>query len=165
MSIVSFILIFYIVIILFNWLQNQAKKTHILNQKEKSFNRTSVNQDKINSPEYSNNVKDANNVEKNEEIMINDEVKEFYQQKEKKKLTNKPLVMDKEEVIFSEESELSEYLSNNILINGIILSEIIAPPRSLKPYSFKRYKRLGRWMFDNLFEKYELFYYESRDIL
>jgi len=144
MSIVSFILIFYIVIVLFNWLQNQAKKTHILNQKEKSFNRTSVNQDKIKSPEYSNNVKDANKVEKDKKIIIDDEVKEFYQEKEKKNLTKKPVVMDKEEVIFSEEIELSEYLSNHILINGIILSEIIAPPRALKPYNFKRYKRWGR---------------------
>ncbi|MBA7552653.1 hypothetical protein ES705_45223 [subsurface metagenome] len=28
------------------------------------------------------------------------------------------------------------------LINAIILSEIIAPPRALKPYDFQRYKRL-----------------------
>jgi len=145
MSIVSFILILYIVIILFNWLQNRANKSSVLKkEEEESIDKNYAIPDEAKLPENSNNIKDANKVEKNEEIMIDDEVKEFYQQKEKKKLTNKPLVMAKEEVIFSEESELSEYLSNNILINGIILSEIIAPPRALKPYSFKRYKRLGR---------------------
>lgn len=141
MSIGLFIFILYILIILFSWIQNQVKKTHILNQKEKSINSTYVNQDNISLPEYSNTIKDANNVEKDEKIIIDDEVKEFYEQKENKNLTNKPLAMDKEEVIFSEESELSEHLSYNILVNGIILSEIIAPPRAVKPYKFKKKNR------------------------
>jgi len=42
-----------------------------------------------------------------------------------------------------QESGLGIYLSDNILINGIILSEIIALPRALRPYDFQRYKRLG----------------------
>lgn len=141
MSIGLFIFILYILIILFSWIQNQVKKTHILNQKEKSINSTYVNQDNISLPEYSNTIKDANNVEKDKKIIIDDEVKEFYEQKENKNLTNKPLAMDKEEVIFSEESELSEHLSYNILVNGIILSEIIAPPRAVKPYKFKKKNR------------------------
>jgi len=141
MSIGLFIFILYILIILFSWIQNQVKKTHILNQKEKSINSTYVNQDNISLPEYSNTIKDANNVEKDKKIIIDDEVKEFYEQKENKNLTNKPRAMDKEEVIFSEESELSEHSSYNILVNGIILSEIIAPPRAVKPYKFKKKNR------------------------
>lgn len=141
MSMGLFVFILYILIILFSWIQNQVKKTHILNQKEKSINSTYVNQDNISLPEYSNTIKDANNVEKDKKIINDDEVKEFYEQKESKNLTNKPLAMDKEEVIFSEESELSEHLSYNILVNGIILSEIIAPPRAVKPYKFKKKNR------------------------
>ncbi len=145
MSIGLFIFIFYIVIILFNWLLNQAKKSHTLNQEDESINSTSVNQDKISLPEYSNNIniKDANNVEKNEKIIIDDEVREFYEEKETKTFPDKPLIVDKEEVISKQEGGLREYLPDNILINGIILSEIIALPRALRPYKFRRHKRLG----------------------
>jgi len=45
------------------------------------------------------------------------------------------------EISSGRESGLEIYLSDNILVNGIILSEIIAPPRALRPYDFKRYKR------------------------
>jgi len=36
---------------------------------------------------------------------------------------------------------LEIYLSDNILVNGIILSEIIAPPRALRPYDFQRHRK------------------------
>ena len=68
-------------------------------------------------------------------------MKEFYEQQEIKHLTNKPLVIDEEDVISNQKSELREYLSNNIFINGIILSEILAPPRAVKPYKFERKNR------------------------
>jgi len=144
MSIGLFIFIFYIVIILFNWLQNQAKKSSALKkEEEESIDKNYAIPDEAKLPENSNTVKDANNVEKNEKIIIDDEVREFYEEKETKTFPDKPLIVDKEEVISKQEGGLREYLPDNILINGIILSEIIAPPRALKPYKFRRYKRLG----------------------
>ncbi len=144
MSLILYIFIFYIIISLLSWIGNRKRRSHILMRKEedKAISIFSEIQDEAGSPEEKRNIKQVDNIEKKDKIIIDDEVKEFYQEKEKKNLTKKPVVTDKEEVIFSEESELSEYLSNHILINGIILSEIIAPPRALKPYNFKRYKRL-----------------------
>ena len=142
MSIGLFIFILCILIILFSWIKNKEKKSSVLIQKEEeSIKEDYVIRDEVKLPDNSNNFENANNVEKDKKIIIDDEVKEFYEQKENKNLTNKTLAMDKEEVIFSEESELSEHLSYNILVNGIILSEIIAPPRAVKPYKFKRKNR------------------------
>ena len=81
------------------------------------------------------------------EIIIDNEVKEFYKDKDEDKekgiLAEKSEVEDREEISSDHESGLEIYLSDNILINGIILSEIIALPRALRPYDFQRYKRLG----------------------
>jgi hypothetical protein len=142
MSIGLFIFIFYILIILFSWLQNQIKKSSILNQKkdETIINQT-TNQDKVKLPEYSDNYENIKDIEDKDKIIIDDEVKEFYEQQEIKHLTNKPLIIDEEDVISNQKSGLREYLSNNIFINGIILSEILAPPRAVKPYKFKRKNR------------------------
>lgn len=142
MSIGLFIFIFYILIILFSWLQNQIKKSSILNQKkdETIINQT-TNQDKVKLPEYSDNYENIKDIEDKDKIIIDDEVKEFYEQQEIKHLTNKSLVIDEEDVISNQKSGLREYLSNNIFINGIILSEILAPPRAVKPYKFKRKNR------------------------
>ena len=132
MSIGLFIFIFYILIILFSWLQNQIKKSSILNQKkDETIINQATNQDKIKLPEYSDNYENIKDIEDKDKIIIDDEL-----------ITNKPLVLDEEEVNSKQKSGLREYLSNNIFINGIILSEILAPPRAVKPYKFKRYKRL-----------------------
>jgi len=142
MSIGLFIFIFYILIILFSWLQNQIKKSSILNQKkDETIINQATNQDKVKLPEYSDNYENIKDIEDKDKIIIDDEVKEFYEQQEIKHLTNKPLVIDEEDVISNQKSELREYLSNNIFINGIILSEILAPPRAVKPYKFKRKNR------------------------
>jgi len=132
MSIGLFIFIFYILIILFSWLQNQIKKSSILNQKkDETIINQATNQDKIKLPEYSDNYENIKDIEDKDKIIIDDEL-----------ITNKPLVLDEEEVNSKQKSGLREYLSNNIFINGVILSEILAPPRAVKPYKFKRYKRL-----------------------
>jgi hypothetical protein len=132
MSIGLFIFIFYILIILFSWLQNQIKKSSILNQKkDETIINQATNQDKIKLPEYSDNYENIKDIENKDKIIIDDEL-----------ITNKPLVLDEEDVISKQKSGLIEYLSNNIFINGIILSEILAPPRAVKPYKFKKYKRL-----------------------
>ena len=132
MSIGLFIFIFYILIILFSWLQNQIKKSSILNQKkDETIINQATNQDKIKLPEYSDNYENIKDIENKDKIIIDDEL-----------ITNKPLVLDEEEVNSKQKSGLREYLSNNIFINGVILSEILAPPRAVKPYKFKRYKRL-----------------------
>jgi hypothetical protein len=137
--------------IIFSWLQNQSKKSSIVIEKEKEpINKNIVIRNKTKLPENSNGfnyVKNNDAIGNKDNILIDDEVSEFYKNKNKdrqiKNLANKPYEIDKEEVISNQESGLREYLSNDILINGIILSEIIAPPRALKPYNFKRYKRLG----------------------
>jgi hypothetical protein len=142
MSIGLFIFIFYILIILFSWLQNQIKKSSILNQKkDETIINQATNQDKVKLPEYSDNYENIKDIEDKDKIIIDDEVKEFYEQQEIKHLTNKPLVIDKEDFISNQKGGLREYLSNNIFINGIILSEILAPPRAVKPYKFKRKNR------------------------
>jgi hypothetical protein len=127
---------------LFSWLQNQIKKSSILNQKkDETIINQATNQDKVKLPEYSDNYENIKDIEDKDKIIIDDEVKEFYEQQEIKHLTNKPLVIDEEDVISKRKSGLREYLSNNIFINGIILSEILAPPRAVKPYKFKRKNR------------------------
>jgi len=99
-------------------------------------------QDEAGSPEENTNIKQVDNIEKKDKIIIDDEVKEYYQKKDKEILTDKPTVKDREEITTDQESGLGIYLSDDVLINGIILSEIIAPPRALRPYDFQRYKRL-----------------------
>jgi hypothetical protein len=127
---------------LFSWLQNQIKKSSILNQKkDETIINQATNQDKVKLPEYSDNYENIKDIEDKDKIIIDDEVKEFYEQQEIKHLTNKPLIIDEEDVIYNQKSGLREYLSNNIFINGIILSEILAPPRAVKPYKFKRKNR------------------------
>jgi hypothetical protein len=103
-------------------------------------------QDEAGSPEEKRNIKQVDNIEKKDKIIIDDEVMEFYkdkdEDKEKEVFTEKSVVEDEEEISSGRESGLEIYLSDNILINGIILSEIIAPPRALRPYDFQRYRRL-----------------------
>ncbi|TFB08849.1 hypothetical protein E3V08_02380 [Candidatus Atribacteria bacterium MT.SAG.1] len=98
-------------------------------------------QDETGSSEEKTNIKQVDNIEKQDKIIIDDEVKEYYQKKDKEILIDKPVVKDREEITSDQESGLEIYLSDNILINAIILSEIIAPPRALKPYNFQRHRR------------------------
>jgi hypothetical protein len=100
-------------------------------------------QDEAGSPEEKTDIKQVYNIEKRDKIIIDDEVKEYYQKKDKEILIDKPVVKDREGITSGQESGLGIYLSDSILINAIILSEIIAPPRALRPYNFRRYKRLG----------------------
>ncbi|MGB6606779.1 MAG: hypothetical protein WBF28_03110 [Atribacterota bacterium] len=87
------------------------------------------------------NIKQVDNIEKKDKIIIDDEVKEFYQKKDKEFLAEKLEIEDREEISSVWESGLEIYLSDNILINGIILSEIIALPRALRPYDFQIHRR------------------------
>ena len=145
MSLVLYIFIFYIIISLLSRIGNKKRRFYSLMRKKEddSISLFSEIQDVVGSPEAKTNLKQVDNIEKKNKIIIDDEVKEYYQKKDKEILIDKPVVKDREEIISDQESGLEIYLSNNILINGIILSEIIAPPRALRPYDFHRYKRLG----------------------
>ena len=144
MSLVLYIFIFYIIISLLSRIGNKKRRSYSLIRKEEddSISVFSEIQDEAGSPEEKTDIKQVDNIEKKDKIIIDDEVKEYYQKKDKEILTDKPTVKDREEITTDQESGLGIYLSDNILINGIILSEIIAPPRALKPYDFQRYKRL-----------------------
>ena len=144
MSLVLYIFIFYIIISLLSRIGNQKRRSYSLMQKEEddSISVFSEIQAEAGSPEETN-IKQVDNIEKKDKIIIDDEVKEYYQKKDKEILTDKLTIKDREEITTDQESGLGIYLSDNVLINGIILSEIIAPPRALRPYDFQRYKRLG----------------------
>ena len=148
MSLVLYIFIFYIIISLLSRIGNKKRRSYSLIRKEedKAISIFSEIQDEAGSPEEKRNIKQVDNIEKKDKIIIDDEVKEFYkdkgEDKEKGVLAEKPVVEDGEEISSGRESGLEIYLSDNILVNGIILSEIIAPPRALRPYDFQRYKRL-----------------------
>jgi len=113
MSLVLYIFIFYIIISLLSRIGNKKRRSHGLMRKEedKAISIFSEIQEEAGSPEEKTNIKQVDNIEK------------------------------KDKIIIGRESGLEIYLSDNILVNGIILSEIIAPPRALRPYDFKRYKR------------------------
>ena len=150
MSLVLYIFIFYIIISLLSRIGNKKRRSYSLMRKEEddSILVFPKIQDEVGSPGNKINIKQVNNIEKKDKIIIDDEVKEFYkdkgEDKEKGVLAEKPAVEVEggEEISSGWESGLEIYLSDNILINGIILSEIIAPPRALRPYDFQRYKRL-----------------------
>jgi len=149
MSLVLYIFIFYIIISLLSRIGNKKRRYNTLMRKEKdgSIPVFSEIQDEAGSPEDKINIRQVDNIEKKDKIIIDDEVKEFYKDKDKDKkkevLAEKLAVEDRQEISSGRESGLEIYLSDNILVNGIILSEIIAPPRAIKPYNFQRYKRLG----------------------
>ena len=145
MSLVLYIFIFYIIISLLSRIGNKKRRFYSLVRKEEddSISVFSEIQDVVGSPEEKTNIKQVDNIEKKDKIIIDDEVKEYYQKKDKEILIDKPAVKDREEITSDQENGLEIYLSDNILINGIILSEIIAPPRALRPYDFQRYKRSG----------------------
>ena len=115
-------------------------------EKDNSISVFSEIQNEAGSPGDKINIKQVDSIEKKDKIIIDDEVKEFYkdkgEDKEKEVLAEKSVVEDGEEISSVRESGLEIYLSNNILVNGIILSEIIALPRALRPYDFQRYRRL-----------------------
>jgi len=148
MSLVLYIFIFYIIINLLSRMGNKKRKSYSLMRKEEdnSILVFSEIQDEAGSPGDKINIKQVGNIERKDKIIIDDEVKEFYknkdEDKEKEVLAEKPVVEDGEEISSGRESGLEIYLSNNIMVNGIILSEIIAPPRVLRPYDFQRYRRL-----------------------
>ncbi len=147
MSLVLYIFIFYIIISLLGRIGNKKRRSYSLIRKEEddSISVFSEIQDEAGSPEEKADIKQVDDTGKKNKIIIDDEVKEFYndkdEDKEKEVLAEKPVVEDGEEISSGRESGLEIYLSDNILINGIILSEIIAPPRALKPYNFQRYRR------------------------
>ena len=147
MSLILYIFIFYIIISLLSRIGNKKRRPNTLIQEKEddSILVLSEIQDEAHSPQERINIKQVDNIEKKDKIIIDDEVKEFYrdksEDKEKRILTEKPVVEDVGEISSGRESGLEIYLSDNILVNGIILSEIIAPPRALRPYDFKRYKR------------------------
>ena len=147
MSLILYIFIFYIIISLLSRIGNKKRRPNTLIQEKEddSILVLSEIQDEAHSPQERINIKQVDNIEKKDKIIIDDEVKEFYrdksEDKEKRILTEKPVVEDVGEISSGRESGLEIYLSDNILVNGIILSEIIAPPRALRPYDFQRYKR------------------------
>ncbi len=152
MSLVLYIFIFYIIISLLSRIGNKKRKSYILMREKEDDSISVFSEIKGNtgSPEERTNIKQVNNIEKKDKIIIDDvddEVKGFYidkdEDKKKEVLAEKSAVEDGEEILSGRESGLGIYLSDNILVNGIILSEIIAPPRALKPYDFQRYKKQG----------------------
>jgi hypothetical protein len=144
MSLVLYIFIFYIIISLLSRIGNKKRRSYSLIRKEEddSISVFSEIQDEAGLPEEKINIKQVDDIEKKNKIIIDDEVKEYYQKKDKEILIDKPVVENGEEISSGSESGLEIFLSDNILINAIILSEIIAPPRALRPYNFQRYKRL-----------------------
>jgi len=146
MSLVLYIFIFYIIINLLSRIGNKKRKSYSLMRKEKdnSISVFSEFQNEAGLLGEKTNIKQVDNIEKKDKIIIDDEVKEFYkdkgEDKEKEVLDKKPVVEGGEEISSVWESGLEIYLSDNILINGIILSEIIAPPRALRPYDFQRHR-------------------------
>lgn len=149
MSLVLYIFIFYIIISLLGRIGDRKRSSYNTMRKEEddSISGFSVIQDEAGLPEKKSNTKQVDDTEKKNKIIIDDEVMEFYkdkdEDKEKEVLAEKSAVEDGEEISSGRESGLEIYLSDNILINAIILSEIIAPPRGLRPYNFQRYKKLG----------------------
>src|SRR5665648_361378 len=145
MSLISNIFIFYIIINLLSRVGNKKRRSYNLMREEKdnSISVFSEIQDKTGLPGDKINIKQVDSIEEKNKIIIDDKVKEYYQKKEEEILTYKPVVKDREEITAEQESGLGIYLSDNVLVNGIILSEIIALPRALRPYDFQRYKRLG----------------------
>jgi len=147
MSLVLYIFIFYIIINLLSRIGNKKRKSYSLMRKEKdnSISVFSEFQNEAGLLGEKTNIKQVDNIEKKDKIIIDDEVKEFYkdkgEDKEKEVLDKKPVVEGGEEISSVWESGLEIYLSDNILINGIILSEIIALPRALRPYDFQRHRR------------------------
>ncbi|MDD5015166.1 MAG: hypothetical protein PHW73_08710 [Atribacterota bacterium] len=111
-------------------------------EKDNSIPVFSETQNEANSPGDKIDIKQVDNIEENNKIIIGDKVKEYYQKKEEEILSDKPVIKSRKEITIEQESGLGIYLSDNILINGIILSEIIALPRALRPYDFQRYRRL-----------------------
>lgn len=144
MSLVVYIFIFYIIISLLSQIGNKKRRNYSLKRKveDNSISVFSESQDRAELLEEKNNIKQINNIEKKDNIIIDNEVKEYYQKKEKEITTVETVVKGREEITSDHESGLEIYLSDNILINGIVFSEIIAKPRALKPYDFQRYKRL-----------------------
>jgi len=146
MSLVLYIFIFYIIINLLSRIGNKKRKSYSLMRKEKdnSISVFSEFQNEAGLLGEKTNIKQVDNIEKKDKIIIDDEVKEFYkdkgEDKEKEVLDKKPVVEGGEEISSVWESGLEIYLSDNILINGIILSEIIALPRALRPYDFQRHR-------------------------
>ena len=143
MSLISYIIIFYIIISLLSRIGNKKRRSYSLMRKEKddSIPVFSEIQNEAGLLGEKTNIKKVDNIEKKDKIIIDDEVKEFYQKKDKEFLAEKLEIEDKEEISSVWESGLEIYLSDNILINGIILSEIIALPRALRPYDFQRHRR------------------------
>lgn len=148
MSLALYIFIFYIIVGLLSRIGNKKRKSYNLTRKEEddSISVFSEIQEEAGAPGDKINIKQVDNIEKKDKIIVDDEVKEFYKDKNEDKrkgvLAKKPIVEGGEEISSAWKSGLEVYLSDNILVNGIILSEIIAPPRALRPYDFQRYKRL-----------------------
>ena len=150
MSLISYIFIFYIIISLLSRIGNKKRRSYSFMRKEEDnpISVFSEIQDEAGSPGDKINIKQINNIEKKDKMIIDDEVKEFYKNKGKDKeqgvLDKKPVVEVEggEEISSGRESGLEIYLSDNILIVGVILSEINALPRALRPYDFQRYKGL-----------------------
>ena len=150
MSSFSYIFIFYIIISLLRRIGNKERRSYSLTRKEEDnpISVFSEIHDEAGLPGDKINIKQINNIEKKDKMIIDDEVKEFYKNKGKdneQEILNKKAVVeveDREEIASGRESGLEIYLSDNILIDGVILSEIIALPRALRPYNFQRYKGL-----------------------
>jgi len=138
------VFIIYLVIMVFSRRQQQAKKSSNSMKKERdslNSNETTFIPDRTKYVKNINNIEKTNDTEKEEIILINDEIKDFYDKKEIKKSTEKLPVEDKEKQNSNKIEVLQPYFHDNPLINGIILSELIALPRSLKPYTSRRYNR------------------------
>jgi len=136
----------YLIIIVFNRLQKQAKKSsNSMKKEEDSLNsyESSFIPDKTKYAKNTNDIEETNDTEKKEIILVDDEVEGFYNKREIKKPIVKLPDEDKEKQSSTKEEILQPYFYDNPLINGIIFSELIGLPRALRPYKSGRYNRIG----------------------
>jgi len=144
MSIGLIVFIIYLAIMVFSRRQQQAKKSSNSMKKERdslNSNEPTFIPDRIKYVKNINNIEKTNDTEKEEIILVDDEIEDFYDKKEIKKSIEKLPVENKEKQNSNKIEVLQPYFHDNPLINGIILSELIALPRSLKPYTSRRYNR------------------------
>jgi len=142
----GFLFIFlYIIIIFFGrLLQSQVKKSAVSKQKqEDAVDAYSFIPDKVKMLENEDVLKKKSDTEEKNEILVDDEVKNFYNKKVIENLQDNPPAINEIEHTTEQKIELKDYLYNHLLVDGIILSEIIALPRALKPYKYKKHSRVA----------------------
>ena len=144
MPIGFFIFIVYLIFIIFSRLQKQTKKPSNFKKKQ----RDTLNPeefpfipDPLKYAENENNLEINDNAEKKEIILPYKEVEDLLVKKEIEKSIKKLPVIDQEKYISTENETLYPYFYDNLLIDGIILSELLGLPRALSPYKNRKHHK------------------------